>query len=271
MEVTQIFLIVAVIVILLLMFLLLLPRLRKLLSKPSDDYLDIQFKVHPFDFKRNPDNPLNDKIVEAVSRMGGAGDNAEEEYQASLETLRSVAEEAVSIIVEEYKDLPEKQYLDRWSLIQLLVEMKHPSSLQSLDEILSTSIPPEQSKDPHTFSTRGEEVIIRTTAIEAIVQIATEDNREAVDLLLKHTRHENFSVKRAAIQGYLSLDVKNGREVLLNTLPKNDHYILDIRRVDVHEIPQPRAEEVPGRPEIDDLPRTHPPKPPRDSGTYHLM
>jgi len=269
-EVTRLLLIVATVVILLLLFLLFLPRIRKLLSKTADDSSDVRFKPHPFEFRGSPGNPLNERIVEAINRMGGLGDNAEAEYQASLETLRSVAEEAVPIIVSEYKNLPEVQYLDRWSLIQLLAELKHPSSLSGFDEILSSPIPPERSKSPHTFSTRGEEIILRTTAVEAITRIAAEDNREAVDLLLKHTRHENFSVKQAAIQGYLSLGGENARKALLEMLPESDHYILDIRRMDVGKVPQPEVEKILKRPEIDDLPRIRPPKPPRDSDTNHL-
>ncbi len=270
MEITLWSLIIALIFTLLLLFKLLLPHIRKFRGKIPDDSSDVSLKPHSFKFKENPNNPLNEKIVAAINLMGGVGDNAEAEYQTGLETLRAVAEEAVPIIVAEYNDLPEIQYLDRWSLIQLLAELKHPMSLPDLDEILSSSIPPERSKAPHTFSTRREEIIIRTTAVEAITQIAAEKNREAIDLLLKHTQHENFSVKRAAIQSYLTVGEKNARKVLLEKLPKSDHYILDIRREDVRKIPQPQVEKIPRQPEIDDLPRIQRPKPPRNSDKNNL-
>src|SRR5438067_2339987 len=79
--------------------------------------------------------------------------------------------------------------------------------------------------------------MIRTTAVEAIAQIA-DRNKRALELLLKRAHHENFSVKRAAIQGYLEHGGKGAREALDKVLSKKDQYILDIHRVKVREAPQ---------------------------------
>lgn len=204
----------------------------------SDDSLEVEVKHHLFGFKENPNNPLNEQIVEAANMMGAVGNDAEANYQAVLDDLRKQSKKVVSIIAAEYRDLPEDQYLDRWSLVQLLAELKDPSSLPILNEILARRIPPEQSKDPHSFTTIGEEIIIRTTAVEVITRIAADGNKKALQLLLKHARHANFSVKRACIQGYLAYGGKNARKALVRALPKKDHYVLDIRRMDVREVPQ---------------------------------
>jgi hypothetical protein len=140
--------------------------------------------------------------------------------------------------VKEYGSLPADQYLDRWSLVQLLAEMKEPSALSALDEILSSAIPAEESRDPHSFSSAGEEVMIRTTAIEAVTRLAADGNGDAQAALLKHARHENFSVKRAAIQGYLATGGEQAAATLRKELPKRDQYILDIKPTDVHAAPQ---------------------------------
>ncbi len=203
-----------------------------------DDSLKVEVKQHPFGFKETPDDPLNERIVDAVNMMGAIGSDAEANYQAALDTLRNQSEKVISIVAAEYRNLPKNQYLDRWALVQLLAELKEPSSLSILDEVLVRRIPPEQSKAPHSFTTVGEEVLIRTTAVEAITRIAADGNKEALQLLLKHARHKNFSVKRACIQGYLAHGGKNARKVLVEVLPKKDHRILDIRRLDVHEVPQ---------------------------------
>ncbi len=267
MEVTQL-LYVAIAVILLLLFLLFFPYIRKQFSKTADDSLEAQSKPHPFEFQESSDNTINEQIVEAVNRMGGVGDKAETEYQTSLSNLQSVAEKALPIIVEEYENLPEAKYLDRWSLIQLLIELKQPSSLPTLDKILSSPIPLQRVKSSHDgFSTQGEEIMIRTTAIEAIARLASEENREAIDLLIKHAQHENFSVKRAAIQDYLIIGGEKARKVLMEILPESDHYILNILREDVHKIPQPQEEEPKKRHERYDSPMIHPPKPKRESDT----
>ncbi len=230
--------------------------------KRKDNSLEIKNVNHPFKFKGTNDQNLKEKIVETINHMGYFGDDAEKVYQESLKKLKTDAEKVISIVSEEYKALPETQYLNRWSLIQLLAELKTPSSLSFLNDILSTPIPPEKSKAPQEFSTRGEEVIIRTTSVEAIARIATQGNTEAVKILLKHTQHENFSVKRAAIQGYLSIEIENAREILLKELPEKDRYILDIKRVDVNKIPQAHVEKVVIEREKVDIPRIHAPKPP---------
>ncbi|QQO53706.1 MAG: HEAT repeat domain-containing protein [Thiohalocapsa sp. PB-PSB1] len=265
MTVTQLLLIGAAVVILLLLLLLLFPYIRKI-RNTSGDSSEVQSNPHPFQFKGSPDNPITEKIIDAVNCMGGVGDNAEIGYQKSLDKLRTDGEEAVPIIVAEYENLPEGQYLDRWSLIQLLVELKQPSSSPALDKILSSPIPPERAKSSHDdFSTQGEEIMIRTTAIEAITQLALAENNEAVDLLLKHSQHENFSVKRAAIQDYLSIGGEKARKVLMQLLPKSDHHILNIRREDVRKIPQPEEKTPKKQTEKFDPPMRSTPKPERIS------
>jgi HEAT repeat protein len=202
-----------------------------------DDSIKVEARPHPFSFNSSPDSRLNEKIVEAISRMGGVGADAERHYQAALEALRSDSKKVVRIVASEYSQLPIHQYLDRWSLVHLLAELKDPSSLPILDEILSSKIPPEQSKDPHSFSTSGEEIMIRTSAVEAVTRMASK-NKQALQILLKHVQHENLSVKRASIQGYIEHGGKNARRQLAKVLPKKEHYILDIRRMDVRKVEQ---------------------------------
>ncbi len=76
-------------------------------------------------------------------------------------------------------------------------------------------------------------------------------------LLLKYVRHPNFSVKRAAIQAYLARGGKGARKTLLKELPKEDHYILDIRRVGVHEIPQLHPDVARRKRDRNELPPLH--------------
>jgi len=219
------------------------------------DSLRIQTVPHPFRFRENPDNSLNRLIVEAVNRMGEFGDDAEANYQTVLEALRQRSDEVVAIIAAEYRDLSEAQYLDRWSLVQLLVELRHPSSLSLLNEVLSNQIPEERSQDTDSFTTVGEEVMIKTTAVEALTQMSAQQNQDALDLLLRYTQHENFSIKRACVQGYLAYGGEGATERLLEFLPEQDRFILDIRREDVRNVPQPRGENYLRREESGDTPR----------------
>jgi hypothetical protein len=203
-----------------------------------DDELTVETVAHPFRFKESVGDPVNELIVEAVNSMGGVGLEAEAGYQKALYALGRKAAAAVKIVAAEYRDLPEDSYLDRWSLVHLLAELKHPASLQLLDDILSSAIPEEKSPDPHGLTTVGEEIMIRTTAVEALTRLAGDGNEAAAKLLLKHARHENFSVRRASIQGYLEYGGPEARQVLLKTLPRKDRSILRIRRQNVGEVPQ---------------------------------
>lgn len=227
-----------------------------------DDSLKIEVEQHPFEFREYGNDPLTERIVEAINRMGGVGEDAERNYQSALEALREQSEKVIAIVTAEYRDLPKDQYLDRWSLVQLLAELRDPASLPVLDEILSERIEPERSKDPHSFTTVGEEVMVRTTAVEAITRIAADGSQQALELLLKHAQHENFSVKRAAIQGYLAQAGENARERLVRVLPPEDHFILDIRRQDVREVPQAEGGLFIASQDRDTLP---PPQPPSAS------
>jgi HEAT repeat protein len=204
----------------------------------GDDKLEIRMKPHPFIFSRDPKNPLNEQIVETINRMGGVGEDAEKRYQSCLNALFRQAREVVAIVEQELKDQPAESYLDRWSLVYLLAELKQPQALQALDAILSARVPEERYKDPHNFTSVGEEVVIRTTAVDAIMRIAADGVKEAQEMLLKHVRHDNFSVKRAAVQAFLQVAGEGGRETLMKNMPESDHHILDIKAIDVRQAPQ---------------------------------
>jgi hypothetical protein len=203
-----------------------------------DDKLRVTTRPHPFAFNKHKKDPLARLIVDVVNKMGAFGEDAEELYRAALDHLRHSSRKVVKIIVDELADLPAEQYLDRWSLVQLLAELRDPASLRALDSILDSKIPPETSSDLHSFSSVGEEVMIRTTAVEALTRMAANGNTHALALLLKHTRHPNFSVKRAAVQGYLAHGGPNARKELRRVMPTEDYHILRIQRVDVRDVPQ---------------------------------
>jgi hypothetical protein len=71
-----------------------------------------------------------------------------------------------------------------------------------------------------------------------LTRIAADGSEAALAALLRHAGHENFSIRRAAIQGYLAHGGEQARSVLLKALPERDHFILDIKRVDVRQVPQ---------------------------------
>jgi hypothetical protein len=258
--VIQLVLIIAVIVLALFMLLL---WLRTRPHKVVDDKGDkLQSDAVPcFQFK-GLDESLTARVLEAINRMGAVGDNAEENYQISLKALQPDSKTVVQAIGEELKVVPTSRYLDRWSLIQLLAELRDPASLPLLDNILSKQMPAEIFKDPHSRSSLRQETINLTTAVEAITRIASEGNTNALESLLKHAAHESLSVRRACVQGYSAHGGKDARKSLLEALPQRDHYLLDIRKTDIEKVPQIRvvASEIPTKrtKTVTDVPRVPP-------------
>lgn len=216
-----------------------LPYVARAEEDSEASVLQIAVTPHPFGFRRDPNNPLNAKIIEAINRMGDTGENAEARYQKALNALRPRIEAVIGIVAFELQDIAESRYMDRWSLVQLLADLRHDAALPILDRVLAQPIPRERSQTPHRLSTVREEVIIRTTAVEAISRIAANGNRQALELLLKYARHPNFSVKRESIQSYLEHGGPNARATLKKRLPERDHHIMEIRRTDLSEVLQP--------------------------------
>ena len=203
------------------------------------DTLRTKVVEHPFAFRGNRDSGLNALIVEAVNRMGGVGEDAEVNYRQALEELGKRGEEAVDVLVAEYEALPEDRYFDRWSLVQLLSELREPSAAPALNRIITSRIPAEKAKGSHDASTVAEEVIIRTTAVEGVVRLSADGVEEARKILLRHARNRTFSIRRASVQGLLETgEDADKRELRALLKERGEQSLLRIKRMDVREVPQ---------------------------------
>jgi len=210
------------------------PRLRG-----SDDALDVKAVAHPFNFRKyQGEAELTERIVEAINRMGGAGSEAEDAYRSCVDRLRRKQKAAINVIEAEYRDMADDAYLDRWSLVMLLVELQDERSLQFFDELLGSPIPEEKSADPHGFSTVGEEVMLRTTAVEGLERMAADGSERAIEVLLKHAGHEVFSIRRAIAQALVEVGGEDMRKTLEEKLSPRHRDVLNIRRTDVRKVEQ---------------------------------
>jgi hypothetical protein len=205
----------------------------------SPDTLEIKVVEHPFSFRDSRDKELNALIVEAVNRMGGAGDRAEDDYQAALQALKERGEEAVDVLFAEYEALPEDAYLDRWSLVHLLSELRSPRATKTLNRIITSRIPAEKAKASHDISTVTEEVMIRTTAVEGVVRLSADGVEEARKVLLRHAGHRIISIRRACVQGVMETGTDADRKDLRKLLEhRGEAWLLEIKRIDVRDAPQ---------------------------------
>ena len=208
----------------------------------APDTVETKRVEHPFSFADSKDEKLNGLIVEAVNRMGGTGERAEDDYQVALEQLRARAEEAADVVAAEYQALPEDSYLDRWSLVHLLVELRSPTTVEALNRIIASRIPAEKAKESHDISTRTEEVMIRTTAVEGLVRLSAGGVEQARTALLRHAGHREFSVRRACVQGLMETGTDEDKKQLRGLLKeRGEEGLLKIKRMDVREAPQAKG------------------------------
>jgi len=173
--------------------------------------------------------------------MSRGGDDAEDEYQRALEDLRAQPEAVVVEIARGSSDCEESDYPARWALVHLAAELRHPAALPFLRNLVETPIPPEQSKDPHSFSTVAEETILRTTAVEGVGVLARErQSREATEALWQFMKQPSLSIRRAAVQSlYMASGTsKRVRDRIAALLPDDQRFLLDLKPVDVTEVPQ---------------------------------
>jgi hypothetical protein len=197
---------------------------------------------------QNPRNPFNDNDASRVLHDFLAAaytqtDEGDEAYKRVLERLRSQAESVIPEIARIEATLRETDYPTRFALILAASELRHPSALPWLRTVALSRIPAERSSDPHSFSTVAEETILRTMAIDGIGNLARENNSEAIEALFQSLATPSLSIHRAAVQQLLqSPDVP--RERIVSALPEDQHFLLDLRRIDVREAPQIRNPEL---------------------------
>jgi HEAT repeat protein len=177
--------------------------------------------------------------------MSASGPDAETAYQDALAAVRAQpAAEVRELVSDVLRELPEDAYLDRWSLVQLLADVGDPESVALFQDVIATPLPPERSSDvDYKFTTRGREIVIRTTAVDAVAGLAAQGSPEAVQCLLDNVGHENHTVRAACI---VALNELGGEpaERARERVAHEDRELLELRRVNVYDVPQPDVDYV---------------------------
>jgi HEAT repeat protein len=179
-----------------------------------------------------------------LAAMNSMGADAEEEYRRLLDAARKQAPEIVLAIARGEHACAAGDYSTRWGLIFAASELKHPAALPFLCELILTPLPAETSRNPHSFSVVAEETILRTTAVEGVGHLAASGRKEALDALLSFLAIPSLSIRRAAVQAILG--TPGGRRLrrrIAESLPRDERFLLDLRRPDVREVPQIRNPE----------------------------
>ena len=214
-----------------------------------------------------PETAAGMLLRDLVATMHGAGDDAEERYQNAL---RQACEDPDALLVEVARalgDCSERDYALRWSLVYTAGQLKNPASLPLLKTVVTTPIPPERSRDPHSFSTVAEDTALRTTAVEGVAALARDGDEQATRALLGFLDIDSISIRRSAVQGLLAApNADDLRDEIVDCLPKAQRFLLDVKPMNVTDVAQisdptahlserGRAAEKEQPPRVDDSPR----------------
>jgi hypothetical protein len=165
------------------------------------------------------------------------GVDAEERFRAARLGLRRHPEEALLAIAKVQAGCRRRDYPLRWALVYAATQLNHSAALPLLRDLVLTPIPPEESADPHSFSTVGEETVLRTTAVEGVGRLAAGGNRKALDALFKFLAVPSLSIRRASVQAILRKDRRLGKRISEH-LPVDQRYLLKVVPQKVTAVPQ---------------------------------
>jgi hypothetical protein len=184
-------------------------------------------------------SPAGQILMNYLAAIDAAGDDADERYKIALSAIREKAHDVIIEIARQENHCRAKDYATRWGLIYAASELGHPAALPFFRSVVLTPISPEESPEPHSFSTVAEETILRTTAVDGVARLAADGSKEAIEALFDFLHVPSLSIKRAAVQGLMS--VRQGESLrgrIEERLCPEDRFLLDIRPIDVRKVTQ---------------------------------
>jgi hypothetical protein len=185
-----------------------------------------------------PSTEAGSLVREFLHDVNASGDDADDVYGQTLARLRERAEPVAEAFADSYRAASRDAYGLRWALVYGAAKLEHPAALTFLREVAGSPVPLEESNDHH-FSTAKEESIIRTTAVEGLGRLAVGGEGEAEEGLFEALSHPTFSVRVTAAQALVDGDDSAVmRNRILASLPADEAFVLEIRRVDVRDVSQ---------------------------------
>lgn len=184
-----------------------------------------------------PEGMLLQRLIEAADAFG---DDAEDHYRETLEDAKHHSNGVLVEIARALGHCAEDDYPTRWALVHAAGQLRDEGALALLSSVVKTPIPDELSSDPHSFSSVEEETVIRTTAVDAIADLAVRgQHEEAEEALIAFLDLPSFSLRRAAVTGLKSAPRgEELRERIASCLPDDEQFLLDIQKADVRDVEQ---------------------------------
>jgi len=232
-------------------------------ERNSEEKLELTDSARGKDVPSDPirDNYAGRLLKNFLLAMNSVGDDAQEIYKETLEELKKYAEDILVEIARAEGATEQSDYPFRWALVHTASELRHPVALGFLRSLVLSPIPPEKSKDPHSFSTVAEETILRTTAVEGVEYLSEMGIEEAKKTLFEFLQLPSISIRRASIQAILATVHDDSKLKEMKSLnPREQQFLLSIKRVDVKDVPQIKEPQKDLKEEARDAIKKEPPK-----------
>ena len=170
-------------------------------------------------------------VGEAVRHLNAAGEEAELAYKRAIELLRS-RKDSTEVVTQLAHRVPADDIGLRWGLVHVLGDV---GQADAADFLLHTALArlPEHDARQGCEGPRDGAVLVATMAVEALQRVAAgnKDVAEAVLKLAAARPARPILIEAVKAAGALGLGEK-----LREILPKEDHWMLDIRRARVEEL-----------------------------------
>jgi hypothetical protein len=181
-----------------------------------------------------PDGPVGDKLEIHLDVAFDVGASADQNYQASLESLRTVGDEAAKMIDDAYRSGALPQPI-RYLLVETLGALDSAVAIAPLMAIATSELP-----DLGTGLTRSRnmEVPIRMSALRGIAHLARRGDKIADDGLLRlATTVGNITLQREAIRNFIAAGSDRTRReaALRQALPVDKHEMLRLDATPLEE------------------------------------
>ncbi len=170
-------------------------------------------------------------VGEGIRHLHAADKEGELAYARVIELLRE-CKDAVETTAQLAQRVPADDVGLRWSLLQLRGDVGQP---QAADFLVGAALArlPEHDPQQGCEGPRDGAVLLGTMAVEALQRVASR-HEEIAELLLKVVAARPAQpILIEAIKAAADLGL---RERLPDLLPKDDHWMLDIRRARIEEI-----------------------------------
>ncbi len=196
-------------------------------SSGNSDRLEVKEAIRPFD--RTATGWL---LGQAVHHLNTAGKEGEFEYGRVVEILRRCTGDLLETVNGIFRQVSGGDSSLRWNLLYVLGDVGDETAAKFL---VATALKPlpEKREGDGCESDRDMEMLVSTGAVHAFHRVATR-HPEVTELVLKLIAERPARpILIEAVKVAIELGL---REKVQELLPKEDHWILDIRRARPQEL-----------------------------------